>query len=847
MNKKNPYIFPFLWIKGEHHEKIVEEIEKIQEAGIDEFVLESRTHPSFLKDKWWRDFRFILETAKERDMRVWLLDDAHFPTGYANGVVEDHPELQKRYLYYSTVDVFSEGFMTTLNLNLLKKPRKKWSDRKQPQEYYAEIEKNKKISVSAFPLIKDAYIGNQSIDLLDYAQEEYLNFKFPKGNWRIFVVYETTENGGQKNYINMLEKDSVQLLIDTVYQPHFEHFKEYFGNTFRGFFSDEPGFGNTTGFAKDEIIGKKDMALPWSTTLANILLADGKLHQYLPLLWEDTVDGTEKVIRLQYMNLATQLYSQNFSQQLGEWCRQRQVLYIGHIIEDNNMHARLGTGAGHYFRAMQGQSMAGIDIISGQITIGGDETFRTNSSKNDGVFYHYCLPKLADSSALLDTGKAGRAFCELYGAYGWQLSIRNMKWILDTLLVRGINHFVPHAFSMAEFPDLDSPPHFYAQGKNPQYPLFKKLMYYAKNISQLLNDGTLNAKIGVVYHGEFEWIGKYQKMQELAKELSQSQIDFLFIPSDWLKDAKITHQGVTINEHHFEKIIIPSTEYIPDYLAEYIQKAPKNQVLFINDYPKGIVGSEIVPADFKDHSCCSLTDVSTLLSANRMLMGSAKKLAVRHYQTTQQEILLFHNESLNDTFSLSPKLPDKKFVYIYDGMTDCYYRIAPEQQEFTIPPYGMLVFVGRESEIKNCVSQDSNGKEFPFNDVWHIQLKEQNCLIASYSTDILTAISEKYPKFSGSIEYTNYFEVEKGAKISLDIERVFDGCEIYLNNKLVDTLIVPPYTLNLQKELVEGTNQLKIIVYTTSDRSLQESNLLLTMFEPMEPTGIVGKVLLTEE
>ena len=42
-----------------------------------------------------------------------------------------------------------------------------------------------------------------------------------------------------------------------------------------------------------------------------------------------------------------------------------------------------------------------------------------------------------------------------------------MKWIADHFLVRGVNWFVPHAFSMAAFPDWDCPPHFYAHGQTP--------------------------------------------------------------------------------------------------------------------------------------------------------------------------------------------------------------------------------------------------------------------------------------------------------------------------------------------------------------------------------------------
>ena len=43
------------------------------------------------------------------------------------------------------------------------------------------------------------------------------------------------------------------------------------------------------------------------------------------------------------------------------------ILSVGHLIEDMNAHMRLGYGAGHYFRALEGQDMAGMDIVLGQV------------------------------------------------------------------------------------------------------------------------------------------------------------------------------------------------------------------------------------------------------------------------------------------------------------------------------------------------------------------------------------------------------------------------------------------------------------------------------------------------
>jgi len=89
------YILPFFWQHGEEHGVLAEELDAIERANIRAFCVESRTHEQFGEDKWWEDFGFLLAEARRRGLRVWLLDDKRFPTGYANGYVAAHPELRK--------------------------------------------------------------------------------------------------------------------------------------------------------------------------------------------------------------------------------------------------------------------------------------------------------------------------------------------------------------------------------------------------------------------------------------------------------------------------------------------------------------------------------------------------------------------------------------------------------------------------------------------------------------------------------------------------------------------------------------------------------------------------------
>ena len=120
---KQNYILPFLWMKGESWEVIAEEIDKIAECGIGAVCVESRPHPDFGGPTWWEDMAFIIRECKKRDMKVWILDDAHFPTGYANGLIKSkYPERKKHYLRYNMVHVWGKQGKVSVNVRAMIRP-----------------------------------------------------------------------------------------------------------------------------------------------------------------------------------------------------------------------------------------------------------------------------------------------------------------------------------------------------------------------------------------------------------------------------------------------------------------------------------------------------------------------------------------------------------------------------------------------------------------------------------------------------------------------------------------------------------------------------------------------------
>ena len=67
------YVLPFLWLHGETHARLLEEIMAIKNSGIREFCAESRPYDDFGKDAWWEDIGFILKTPPAMRQVIWKI------------------------------------------------------------------------------------------------------------------------------------------------------------------------------------------------------------------------------------------------------------------------------------------------------------------------------------------------------------------------------------------------------------------------------------------------------------------------------------------------------------------------------------------------------------------------------------------------------------------------------------------------------------------------------------------------------------------------------------------------------------------------------------------------------
>ncbi len=833
---------PFLWLHGEPVNEVIDEIHAIYNIGIRSVCLESRTYEDFCGDAWWRDLSVIFEECKKLGMRVWILDDKHFPSGYANGIFEEkYKHLQKWDIIERHIDVagpVEDGAAMS-------------------ETWRWDPDNDEIVAVLACKKAKDGKLTSDIIDISDNIRDGMVYFNLPDGYFRIVFLVKTRFYMGKyyDSFSDKLNPEATEAYLKEVYEPHYEHFKKHFGNTFAGFFSDEPGFENNRAYGLTTDLGKIWQEYPWHERVYNRLFEKYGEDTYkkLLLLWFEDSGNEYNGVRYDYMNIITDEYSMNFTQKIGAWCREHGVEYIGHIIEDENTHAKTGSGAGHYFKSMHGQDMSGVDVVLHQIIPGMRDysnACSTSYLETSNRFYNYVLAKLAASDAVQDERKHGRAMCELFGAYGWAEGTKTMKFLADHMIMRGINRFVPHAFSPKE-DDEDCPPTFYNHGKNPLYNYMDIIMGYMNRMSNLLSGCKRVTDCAVLYDAEAIWCGgEFVKNEDIAKELWDNLIDYDFISEDNLNTAKLANGKVYRGLAEYGHIIIPFRRFITPVLTDIINRLVKNgvDVIFAGGRPDcDIYGNSVDIIGGRD---CAAEDIAAALeNFCEYDVNDKDFLSAAHYSNGRNDIYLFANEGLK-VISCGIRLRNKpiKEYFLYDAAENKMYKKCGENIELELYPYNCIAVITGEAD----------GSAISFNKKYI----SKSIINPQYEIDLCSDVrADKYEKyavtselksitgmdglhgFAGRIRYKFTLSPEKDGMYELDLGRIGECAEVYINGNSCGRRIVPPYKFDMGALSADREYTITAIISTHSGYKYKDNFSRYLLFEPM---GMTGPVTLSE-
>ena len=187
--------------------------------------------------RWYADSGWMIavciDEMKKRGMEAWLYDEDDWPSGTMGGrLTQPHPEYRMRYLRVQEMRI--NGGVT-------------YQTRLQQDD-------NTLLGVQAWAYEETAegmrLLGDPQ-DITEYCGEGKLQWHAPLGKWLIAVLWEcpvaervTWDRG---YYLDTMNPEAVNAFKAMAYEPYLR-FKEDFGTTVKGIFTDEPGLMIHDGF-----------------------------------------------------------------------------------------------------------------------------------------------------------------------------------------------------------------------------------------------------------------------------------------------------------------------------------------------------------------------------------------------------------------------------------------------------------------------------------------------------------------------------------------------------------------------------------------------------------------------
>jgi hypothetical protein len=506
---------------------------------------------AYLSPEYFAFFRKIVEEAKRRNMRIWIVDDAGYPSGFAGGkFTTDKPELRMQAL--EVVEKIPVAGGTTLRKDLL------------PDVVSAAaVDENGE----AIPL-----------PLLGHT----LDWTAPAGKWTVLLVDHEFRTSPTRSDTNPRRvKDTEQSLEDYLdpvataqylkfTHEQYEHFVgDEFGKTIMGFRGDEPDYSIS--------------GLPWTAKFFERFkeIKGYDVQPYAALFAQSpprrdqgpAIQLTPEQLRIKgdYYDVFSQMFAAGYFEPQGEWCTANHLEYQVHLNHEE-AEMELTHSEGSFFRDMRWVQVPGIDAIWHQIW---------KDTVSD-------FPRLASSVAHVD-GRP-RAFTESFAAYRPAPDVEMARYILNEQFVRGVN-----LVEMMNFPASSAGPRL-----PPSYmsePGFADLVSYVRRMSYLIAIGRPDATVALYLPSSSMWMGgeiANEQFVSTERLLSEDQIDFDIVDEDALASGLKALPGAfeTLSGNRYRTVILPAPLVLSDAglmrLKTFAQSGGK--VVFLGGTPQWIAG-----------------------------------------------------------------------------------------------------------------------------------------------------------------------------------------------------------------------------------------------------------------
>ncbi len=395
-------------------------------------------------------------------------------------------------------------------------------------------------------------------------------------------VHFGTDDGepGAPPSADILNPEAVASFLHLTHDKHYEVLAEHFGKTISAIFTDEP---DTLGR------GRKRGVCPWTWDF-EVFLQDYlgyDFREHLPALWDKSRPNAEKHKR-DFEHAVNARLEQTYYKPYSDWCKAHKVELTGHPA------GPMDIGTLKYFQ------LPGQDVVWRYL-----EPFQTKSLEGPQSTMGKC-----SASAQVHYGRK-RNMNECFGAYGWEFTYEEMRWLTDWLLVRGVNLIMPHAFYYSvRGPRRDERPPDVGPN-NVWWGDYKTYADYCRRISWLLGEGTQVCKIAVLASAiHLPW--------RAARVLFENQRDFNYLDTDTLlSKASITADAISVGGMQYAALIIDGQETVnPDAMKALKPFIDAEHVISYTDPIAGVPTTAAEPKSLLEKLAAITTPDVRLSPAN---------------------------------------------------------------------------------------------------------------------------------------------------------------------------------------------------------------------------------------
>ena len=358
------------------------------------------------------------------------------------------------------------------------------------------------------------------------AEDERWAYVHRRSGGHIRGVHYGQDDGepGAPPSADLLGPEAMACFRRLVLDRHYDALKEHFGKTVTAIFTDEPSVLGR---------GSKRGVKPWTWGFEEFLeeYLGYDFIPHLAALWDDDLPGAGRY-RHDFAKAVDERLERVYYAPYGEWCKDHGVALTGHPAGPEDI------GVLQYFQ------WPCQDIVWRYI-----EPYQDKALEGSQSTMAKC-----SVSAQRHYGRA-RNGNECFGAYGWEFTYDEMRYITNWLLVRGVNLIMPHAFYYSvrgkrrdERPPDVGPNSAWWDG-------YKAYADYCRRMCWLLAHGEHVCKFAILGHrSSLPW--------RAARVMFETQHDFNYLDAHTLEtQCTVSGKAVTIRGMAYEVIIIDGPQY----------------------------------------------------------------------------------------------------------------------------------------------------------------------------------------------------------------------------------------------------------------------------------------------